>query len=752
MKKSLCRLAVVGVLGCSTPSSGIVEDGAADAGVDALHDGAETSAACVDPAPRDIMAGPAPIEALRGSQRSLMKGWKFKLAAQQGEVQPWEVGEKNGYFEPDFVDSGWKALDAGRAWESTGEGNTLADYWEYGWYRVDVDVPKDWEGSAIQLESMGIDDEFDVYVNGHKVKHWGWWDPNGDKNPSDRISVHDLRTNTRIEPYLKFGQRNQITIKVIDWGGSGGIMSKTTLHRILPMTAYETYLPNPVIDGQPELRKLYWAAWQMAWDKVSFGTKENGLADSFMDEGFNEQIYQWDTSFICMFARYGLRLFPVMASLDNFYGKQEPSGYIQRVYSETTGARMQDPTAFEPGVNPPLFSWVEYQYYQFSGDSARLSKTFPNLLKYHTWLAQNLVGHEGLYYQTGLGSGMDNTPRSQSGYDASYRDWGNPHDARVGAWVDMSIQQALSAYYLSKIAGVIGDEAREGSLLQEYRQLKTRINDQLWDAADGFYYDLGVDDQNAPGLTKVKHIGAFWALLAGALKDDAIADQGRTQRLVEHLRNPDEFHRPHLFPTLAKDQQAYSANGHYWLGAVWAPTNYVTIKGLAASGHGDFAREAALNHIQNMSTVFDHPPTDGAKIYPNERKDDYQTIWECYSAEAASPCTRWDDTYHGRQDFVGWSGLGPIALLIEQVLGFEIRGAENRVVWNLTRTDRHGVERMQVGPNNVVSIIASARGAAAGPTTIQTEALRSFTLEVILPNQPPKVISVCAGTQVHELH
>lgn len=143
---------------------------------------------------------------------------------------------------------------------------------------------------------------------------------------------------------------------------------------------------------------------------------------------------------------------------------------------------------------------------------------------------------------------------------------------------------------------------------------------------------------------------------------------------------------------------------------------------------------------------------DGAKIYPNERKDDYKTIWECYSAEAASPCTRWDDTYHGRQDFVGWSGLGPIALLIEQVLGFEIRGAENRVVWNLTRTDRHGVERMQVGPNNVVSIIASARGAAAGPTTIQTEALRSFTLEVILPNQPPKVISVCAGTQVHELH
>jgi len=31
-----------------------------------------------------------------------------------------------------------------------------------------------------------------------------------------------------------------------------------------------------------------------------------------------------------------------------------------------------------------------------------------------------------------------------------------------------------------------------------------------------------------------------------------------------------------------------------------------------------------------------------------------------------------------RQDFVGWSGVGPIALLIENILGIQLNGLENK--------------------------------------------------------------------------
>ena len=113
-------------------------------------------------------------------------------------------------------------------------------------------------------------------------------------------------------------------------------------------------LPRPILDGNPEWVDLYYAAWRMAWEKISFGTPENGFVNRFMDEGFNELIFQWDTVFMTMFGMYARHLFPVMPSLDNFYRKQRDNGYIQRVYSEETGEEVGVPTKEEPMVNPPL--------------------------------------------------------------------------------------------------------------------------------------------------------------------------------------------------------------------------------------------------------------------------------------------------------------------------------------------------------------------------------------------------------------
>ena len=41
-------------------------------------------------------------------------------------------------------------------------------------------------------------------------------------------------------------------------------------------------------------------------------------------------------------------------------------------------------------------------------------------------------------------------------------------------------------------------------------------------------------------------------------------------------------------------------------------------------------------------------------------------------------------------DFVGWAGLGPIALLIENIIGIQADVPEREIVWYVTRTDRHG--------------------------------------------------------------
>jgi len=441
-------------------------------------------------------------------------------------------------------------------------------------------------------------------------------------------------------------------------------------------------LPEPILQNNVKYVELYYAAWEMAWDKIQQGTTENGFEPLYMDEGFNELIYQWDLCFITSFAIYGRDVFPVMPSLDNFYNKQRDDGYIQRVYWETNGEIANKPTADEPMVNPPLFAWVEWRYYQISGDSSRFSKVLPVLTKYYEWTEKNCRTEKGkgLFYITGLGSGMDNTPRKNVG---------------KAAWIDYSSQQALAALYISKIAEAQNDINTQESYSRKHIETKTKINNLLWNNRTQFYYDLTESDT----LSSTMHIGAYWTLLSEVCTSENLS------YMTSHLKNPDEFWRPHLVPTLAANQPEFDEKGHYWLGSVWAPTNYMVIKGLMANNELALADSIAFNHLKNVSDIyFDFKP-ETKKIAFNERfNDNYKTLWECYSSEKNEPATRWDNTFYSRQDFVGWTGLAPISLLIENILGFDIVGKDNLINWNIKRTDKHGIKNIQLGNQKVTLI------------------------------------------------
>ena len=62
-----------------------------------------------------------------------------------------------------------------------------------------------------------------------------------------------------------------------------------------------------------------------------------------------------------------------------------------------------------------------------------------------------------------------------------------------------------------------------------------------------------------------------------------------------------------------------------------------------------------------------------------------------------------------KPDFVGWSGIGPIALLIENVLGFRVNAVNQTLTWYITRTDKHGIKNLRVA-NNTVSAICNPSG------------------------------------------
>ncbi|RMG78302.1 MAG: hypothetical protein D6707_10045, partial [Bacteroidetes bacterium] len=349
------------------------------------------------------------------------------------------------------------------------------------------------------------------------------------------------------------------------------------------------------------------------------------------------------------FGMYATGDYPAMYSIDNFYSKQHENGYICRVQNENTGGDYA-PKASDPHVNPPLFPWVEYTYLKITGDDSRILKALWYNHRYYKWLKNNTRVKGGFYYTSNLGSGMDNSPREGKAY----------------GWIDLTSQMALFAKYMEKLALASGDNDFAKYYKNEYEKLKKLINEKMWSSDEKLYFDVKRNGK----LHKKKTIASYWPMLA------KVADQDRLNFLVQHLFNPKEFATPHMFATLARDEKEFDPKGYYWRGAVWAPTEFMVIKGLEYNGFVNEARKAALNHLENMWKVYNDFKPEKKKLPYNEKNipfpkelDGTKQIWECYSPIKAEPATRWDNYYYVRPKFVGWSGVGPIVLFIENVIG-----------------------------------------------------------------------------------
>jgi neutral trehalase len=281
--------------------------------------------------------------------------------------------------------------------------------------------------------------------------------------------------------------------------------------------------------------------------------------------------------------------------------------------------------------------------------------------------------------------------------------------------VDFTAQQALNALYLARIAEAVGEDEMAAECRSEHAALAERINELMWDEEAGYYWDLDTAGAPVPART----IAPFWTLLA------KVAPPDRARRLVEHLSNPAEFWRPHVFPSLSADHHLYSPEGNYWRGSVWPLTNYAVIKGLSRCGHAALARQAAENHVGQMAAIY----------------KETGTIWENYSPEHPVPGNI------AKHDFVGFSGLGPIALLIEEILGIEVDAPANTIRWRLYPTPEQGLNDLRFG-DNVVSLLA--READGGETTIEVTTQREFTLNVQRAGEK-MTLSVPPGTYRHVL-
>jgi hypothetical protein len=454
-------------------------------------------------------------------------------------------------------------------------------------------------------------------------------------------------------------------------------------------------LPRPIVPAKwAHLEELWQASWRMLVGLVRTPRREGGLPNSYVTtamDGFRNVVFVWDSSFTALAYAYGWRHFPYTATLDMLYSRQFDGGYLHREHETTTGL----PILYEPDFspNPPLPAVVELQFARLTGGLGRLRQVQPLLTSLFEWLDHNRRLPDGTYWTTGLANGLDNSPSLGDGYPC------------------LTAQMAHFAGCLAEMAAMLGQDDNAKGWRARHAEIGRALNATLWSEDMKFYSTSLPDGQHNPN----KVATGFWPLWAGVVPPE------RVEHLARHLKCPSSFWRHHPVPSLAADSPAFRAAGDYWLGSTWAPTNCAAIKGFQQAGRLDLARELTHRHLDVMGEVL--------------RATGH--IWENYCSEQSARGSWSTHDY-------SWTAVGPIALLMEVVLGIEPDAVRRRLRWTPPAGERVGVERFPLGTATLR--LEQQPGPKGDKVLVDTD--RPFTLELVQNGKTREIPCAAGRTEV----
>ena len=168
----------------------------------------------------------------------LSKNWQFSPDEKN-------IGITEKWYSVNYDDSNWDKLDAGKRWEDQGYPNLDGD----AWYRKIVDIPADWRGKDVYVKFAAVNDTYDFFVNGEQLSTFG----------VANVTFSDKTSFKKVTDKLKYGDSNLITLRINDWGNSGGLWR---LPVIITVDKTETNLFKPLsdipFDPSNEGYKLFW--------------------------------------------------------------------------------------------------------------------------------------------------------------------------------------------------------------------------------------------------------------------------------------------------------------------------------------------------------------------------------------------------------------------------------------------------------------------------------------------------------------
>ena len=436
-------------------------------------------------------------------------------------------------------------------------------------------------------------------------------------------------------------------------------------------------VPQIDVPMHPEWKTVYDFAWSNWKRLILVGTRMYNPC--WIDEGFGAggATWQWDTNFGTIGARWGYRQFPAIETQENFYFAQGANGYIGQKLSESSESFKAT------SVNPPFYPWVEWEYYQITGDASRFTKVINGrtVLKhlrdhfYFFWNSSKYHRADGTWVWSGIDSGRD--------------------CVSAGSYVDLPAQLATTAYYLAKMAGVAGDTALRDDMLDKHRKLSEFLNARHWNPAAKFYQNLASTstfDLNQDGPQ------GLWTLIGRVPTAQQVAD------LLPALLDPNRLYRYHPVPSVSAASPYYYA-GCKWYGPTWPPDVILTVKGLVAQGQFAAAYEIARRDVEKTTLTY---LSNGGRLCEN------------YHADR-------DGCYGGSN--LTWSSAAFVVSLLDVVFGLEPDAPHDGLLWTINLLEEHSVSQLSFG-DNTVTLKSAARATSDKGARLTVTTNSPFTLTV----------------------
>lgn len=448
---------------------------------------------------------------------------------------------------------------------------------------------------------------------------------------------------------------------------------------------------------------LYNNVWSKTKNFWQSGTTKNKFVSSYFNDPNATVLSHVDTVYSTFFLCYCNGTYPVAQILDNLYKLQESSGAIRSHYDVTTGKPIFAKNNPD-GLCTPLLAWAEYNLYQKAGNKKRLKEITPSLVKYIDWLIDNYRQKNGLFAAPLAITGMENSPRKGAHY-----------------LIDFNCQMAINTKYLSEIGDILNEKEIAFKYKRIYYSLKTRINEKMWSAEDGFFFDLDKSEKQVKTFT----IASYWTLFS------QIPNEANAELMIDKLKDPAYFESPTPFPSLAQCDKSFSEKGNGYQGSVFPYFNFIVIKGLERYQKYEFARDIAQQHLYQILDTLD---LDDKNI----GKDFFEAYLPTQPGAA-----KWNGhSDFPRKNFIYTVGLSTITLMIENILGFLISYPKKTVEWILPSMEELGIENFSL-KRNKISILSNESG-RGWEIRLESEKLYYFTIN-ILDQKKTKTLPIPSG-------